>query len=198
MVSTFLTLFFIALPGTFLVLYLIYRSGLSSRRNCQETLNTKALNQLSQSGFRYTKIFYLTDNATVHYDNIVKKQLLINDKEKQIYFIDYERSKILSVHFSEILNYQIYENGDTLTTGAHAGLGLGIFGAQTTGMCKELKLMIRLKRYDNSQITYNLISNTYLSMGINKSTETYKECISSLQNIVSFLEVVINENRENK
>lgn len=193
---TFITLFIIALPCTFLIFYLIYSVELSSQRKHQETINTTAIAELSQLNLQYTKIFYMSDNATIDQENITKKQFLINDKEKQIYFIDYERGNILCVPFTEILNYEVYENGDSITSGAGAGgLFLGVFGAQTTGMCKELRLIIRLKRYDNSQITYDLISNTFLGMGINKSTQTYKECISTLQNVVSFLEVVKSENK---
>ncbi len=61
-------------------------------------------------------------------------------------------------------------------------------------MCKELKLIIRLNKYDTSQICYEIIFNTSFNMGINKSSSTYKQCINTLQEVVSFLEVVKNEN----
>ena len=61
-------------------------------------------------------------------------------------------------------------------------------------MCKELKLIIRLKRYDISQVCYEIISNTVLNTGINKSTQPYKQCISTLQEVVSLLEVIKHEN----
>ena len=62
-------------------------------------------------------------------------------------------------------------------------------------MCKDLKIIIRLNSYENAQIVYNIISNTTFNTGLNKSTSQYKSCISSLQEVVSFLEVVRNENR---
>ena len=71
----------------------------------------------------------------------------------------------------------------------------GIFATETNGMCKDLKLIIRLNSYENAQIVYNIISNTTFNAGLNKSTSQYKSCISSLQEVVSFLEVVKNENR---
>ena len=62
-------------------------------------------------------------------------------------------------------------------------------------MCKDLKLIIMLNSYKNAQIVYNIISNTTFNTGLNKSTSQYKSCICSLQEVVSFLEVVKNENR---
>lgn len=61
-------------------------------------------------------------------------------------------------------------------------------------MCKDLKLIIRLNNYDNPQLVYNIISNTTFNIGINKSSHIYKQCIETLQEVVSFLEVVKNDN----
>lgn len=198
MIITYFTLLIIAIPCVFLILYLIYRSGLSSQRKEQGEINSKAINQVIQSKFQYTKIFYITDQSTINHDNFTKKQILINDQAKQICFIDYVRKNVVLVPFNEILDYKIYENNDTVTTGAHAGIGIGLFSAQTTGMCKNLQLIIQFNQYNHAQLTYDIIFDSYLKIGINKSTKTYKECISSLQEIMSFLEVIKNENNKNK
>ena len=111
----------------------------------------------------------------------------------------YKKEKIIIVGFNEVLNYEVYENGSNSTFGGNAG-GLfgGIFAAETNGMCKDLKLIIRLNSFENAQIVYNIISNTTFNAGLNKSTSQYKSCISSMQEVVSFLEVVKKQNRNTK
>lgn len=102
------------------------------------------------------------------------------------------------VDFNEILDYEIYENGSTVTFGGggRLGIGSGLFGAETTGVCKDLILIIRLKHYEKSQVVYDIISNTPLNSGIDKTNRIYKACIASLQEAASFFEVVKQENKD--
>lgn len=102
------------------------------------------------------------------------------------------------VDFNEILDYEIYENGSTVTFGGGGrfGIGSGLFGAETTGVCKDLRLIIRLKHYEKSQVVYDIISNTPLNSGIDKTNRIYKACIASLQEAASFFEVVKQENKD--
>lgn len=90
-------------------------------------------------------------------------------------------------------DYEVYENGSQQTYG---GAFYGLFGAETSGSCKELKLIVRINRYDISQICYEIIFDTTFNIGINKSSEIYKQCIGTLHEVVSFLEVVKNENKQ--
>ena len=191
--------FLIVFIGMLLIIWAVHQSGVSNARKNQESINSKANKTLTSSNFNITKKFYLNDYATYNQSNNCKKFIAIDNDNKQICLIDYEKGSMLIVEFNEILNYEVYENGSNTTTGGSiGGFWSGIFGAETNGMCKDLKLIIRLKRYDTSQVSYEIISNTSFNMGINKSTQPYKQCISTLQEVISFLEVVKNENITNK
>ncbi|MBP3432045.1 MAG: hypothetical protein J6K39_04255 [Clostridia bacterium] len=146
-----------------------------------------------------TKIFYLTDNFTYNQTHECKKQLLVDSGSKKIILVDYDSGKFLIIDFNEIVNYEIYENGGNVTTGAAAGgWFVGFFGAETTGKCNELRLIIRLKKYDRPQVSYKLVSDTIFNSGIAKNSAQYKQVVSDLQDVVSFLEVVKEENMKNK
>ena len=191
--------FLIVFLGTLLIIGAVHQSGVSNTRKNQENINSKANDSLKNSNFKSTKKFYLNDYATYNQSNNCKKFIAVDNDNKQICLIDYEKGSMLIVEFNEILNYEVYENGSNQTVGGNiGGFWSGIFGAETNGMCKELKLIIRLKRYDTSQVSYEIISNTSFNMGINKSTQPYKQCISTLQEVVSFLEVIKNENTTKK
>lgn len=191
-------IFIIVFLGILVIFWAVHKSGVSNTCKNQKSINLKSNNFLKSSNFNVTKIFYLNDNATYNQPKDCKKFIAVDNISKQICFIDYEKCSMLIVGFNEILNYEIYENGSNATTGGNViGFGAGFFGAETNGMCKDLKLIIRLKRYDKSQISYDIISNTSFNVGINKSTQAYKQCISTLQELVSFLEVVKNENITN-
>ena len=195
---SFWLVFVVVFLGTLLIILAVHQSAISNSRKNQEEINSKAKNSIESSNFKTTKIFYLNDYATYNQSNNCKKFIAVDNDNKQICLIDYEKGSMLIVEFNEILNYEVYENGSNATTGGSiSGFWSGIFGAETNGMCKDLKLIIRLKRYDTSQVSYEIISNTSFNMGINKSTQPYKQCISTLQEVVSFLEVIKNENNEN-
>ena len=72
---------------------------------------------------------------------------------KYVLSIDYIKGSLIIVGFNEILDFEIYENGSHLTNGCVVGgLWAGLFGSETSGLCKELKLIIRINRYDISQV----------------------------------------------
>ncbi len=191
--------FLVVFVGTLLIILGVQSSKASGNRNGQEEINLKAFENIKSTDFKTTKIFYLNDFATHDQSNSCKKFVAVDNDNKKICFVDYQKGNLIFVNFEEILNYEIYENGSNATIGGNVGgFWSGIFGAETNGMCKDLKLIIRLKRYDKSQVVYEIISNTAFNMGINKSAKPYKECISTLHEFVSFLEVVKNENKVSK
>lgn len=176
---------------------IIIIAGVSSRKikeHCdhQEEVNQQVNNNIG--GFRATKTFYLTDNFTHDKDEYCKKMLMVNTEAEEVMLIDYENNKMVKAKFSEILNYEIYENGSHTTTGLGMGGFVGVFGAETNGNCKDLKLIIRLDKIDNSQVVYDIVSDTAMNIGISKSTKVYQKCIKSMQEVVSFLEVIKNRN----
>lgn len=191
--------FIVIFIGTILIILAVHQSEISNMIKNQTEINSKVNNSLNDTGFKTTKKFVLNDIATYNKDDSCKKFMAVDNDNKKICLIDYEKGSVLVVDFNEILNYEIYENSSNQTVGGNiGGLGAGFFGAETNGVCKDLKIIIRLKRYDTSQICYDIISNTMLNLGVNKSTQPYKKCISTLQEVVSFLEVVVSENTTKK
>lgn len=192
---TFWLVFIVVFQGTLLIILAIHQSTISKTRKYQEEINLKAKSSIENSSFKTTNIFYLNDYATYNRDNSCKTIIAADNENKRLCLIDYEKGSLLVVKFNEFLNYEIYENGSNQMVGGNiGGFWSEIFGAENNGMCKELKLIIRLKSYDTSQVCYEIICNTSLNIGINKSSQTYKQCISTLQEVVSFLEVIKNEN----
>ena len=176
---------------------LLFSKDLTICKN-QANINIEANNFIKNADFKISKKFYINDYETHNQSNDCKKFIAIDSENKKICLIDYKLCRVILANFNEILNYEIYENGNSVTFGVGLGaLWSGFFGAKTNSLCKDLKLIIRLKKYDTSQVCYDIITNTRFNLGINKSNEIYKNCISSLQEVVSFLEVVKNENEIN-
>ena len=183
---------FIIIISIFLILKLV---NLSNIRKQQETLNTQSKEKIQELNLNLNKIFYLDDYATYNQPASCKQYISADTENKKFCLIDYDNGNLFVIGFEEFLNYSIYENGSQQTVGANiSGLYTGLFGTETNGMCKDLKLIIRLNNYDNPQLVYNIISNTTFNIGINKSSRIYKQCIGTLQEVVSFLEVVKNDN----
>lgn len=178
---------------------LFYQSSKNkANSNEQYEINRKTLEYLQAHEFKVSKTFYITDNHTYNKENSYKKMIVVDNENKKICFIDYLSKNYYILDFDEFLNYELYENGGTTTNGgAIGGLGIGVFGAETMGNCKDLKLIIRLKSLTTPQVVYDIISNYMAGMGLNKSTPLYRGCISSLQEVVSFLEVIKNKNLQN-
>ena len=163
------------------------------QENTKKT-NEKIFQNLYLHDFKVDKIFYINEFYCSK-DNKTKKQLLVDYGNKKIGLIDYNISNILIVDFSSILNYEIYENGSTVTNGTSvSGWVLGGFNATTEGVCNELKLIIRTNKIESPQVCYKI---EFLGNGENKNSSTYKDAVSSLQEITAFLGAVIKENETN-
>ena len=192
----YMGIFLLVFGGVLLVFAIIHNLNISEVEKRQRNLNQKLFEHLRERNFSRAKIIYLNDYATYNKALDSKKIIGIDNENKKIALVDYEKAKIFIVNFQDILNYEIYENGSNSMRGGNVGgFWGGIFSAETNGMCKDLKLIIRLNSYENSQIVYNVISNTTFNIGLNKSTDQYRKCVSSLQELVSFLEVIKCENR---
>lgn len=181
------------------VVFIIIPIYCVSRRNriCtrQAEINRNADNALQNAAFTISKKFYLNDFSTFDRLNDFKKFIAADSENKKICIVDYENNKLFLLDFVDILDYEIYENGDKVSTGASVnGYFAGAFGVTTTESCKELRLIIRLKRIDAPHVTYDIISDTNFNSGANKTEKIYKQCISTLQEVVSFLEIIKHEN----
>ncbi|MBR2340867.1 MAG: hypothetical protein IKA72_00455 [Clostridia bacterium] len=194
----YMGIFLLVFGGVLLVFAVIHNNNMSEIEKRQRNLNQKLFEHLREINFNTTKTIHLNDYATFNKGVDSKKIISVDNENKKVALVDYEKQKMFIVNFQDILSYEIYENGSNSTIGGNVGGFFGgIFSAETNGMCKDLKLIIRLNSYENAQIVYNIISNTTFNMGLNKSTKQYMQGISSLQEVVSFLEVVKNENRTN-
>ena len=193
----YMGIFLLVFGGVLLVFCIIHNSNISEVEKRQRDFNQKLHIHLRERNFRKTKIIYLNDYATSKKSFDSKKIICIDNADKKMALVDYERAKIFIVDFKDILNYEIYENGsNSIIGGSVGGFYGGVFSAESNGLCKELKLIIRLNSYETPQIVYNIISNTTFNAGINKSTSQYKSCVATLQEVGSFLEVVKNENKK--
>ena len=190
----FWTVFAIVFFGGILLGAVVYSSKSSDKKNKQQNINKKVLEQLKNSSFNITKLFYINDIFTWDKENNAKQIVVVDNDSKKIAFIDYQTQSYSVVDYTEIINYEIYENGGTTTTSVGALGYLSVFGADTTGNCKDLKLIVRLNNLNKPQIVYNIISETFMNSGVNKSVNSYKACINTLQEFVSFLEIIKKTN----
>lgn len=169
---------------------------LGSVREKQKEINDKAKKYLSDKWFSMSKIFYIIDNASFNHEKNCKKFLGVDSENKKVALVDYEKGSVSIADFSDILNYEIYENGSLVTIGGGTGgYFSGIAAAESSKKCKEYKLMIRLKKFDNPHIAYNIVADIPLNFGVDKNSPEFKASINSIQEVISFLEVVKNENQ---
>lgn len=167
----------------------------SSDADNQENINKAAIDKINESDFVMTRIVHITDYATYNKDDDAKMFFAIDSENQKVAFVNYENGKVSIVRFDEILNYEVYENNTLETSGALIGGFVGLMGAETSGTCKELRLIVRFKDLNYSQINYDVIST---SLGIVKTSGVYRKCIKSLQEAVSVLEAIINKSKEQK
>ena len=213
--------------SVFVLFILLWRQAVKKKKESvlktaerQYEINKKIMQQLNDGNFKQTKIIYLNDCVAFDRGNGCKKFIAIDNENKKICFVDYRKEAPLIVDFAEILNYEIYDNSEKrifgyAPAGNYGDFGFGILGASTEGRCNELRLIIRLNRYDVSQICYDIVFDVrdlwtthekkttlwnkmlnwkcfYVNVG--KASLCYKQCIATLQEAVSFLEVVKSEN----
>ncbi len=135
------------------------------------------------------------------------KQTLYIDKEKSQFVFQKNANYTAAYLFSDILNYEIYENGASVVKGTAGraliggvffGLGGMIVGSSMSrgvdGVCKDLKLIIRLNNIDTPQLVVQYTED----VDISKSSDLYNQMRASLQEISSCLEFMLNNKGEGK
>lgn len=173
----------------------LYKYRKAAKR--QKTINEKVLSEMQSRGFVPTRTFYFCDRSTFKKSDDYKQILAVDSERKLLGLVDYESGTFREVGFSEIVNYELYENGVMVTSGMGAGgLGIGGFSMQTSSICKELKLIIRLHRPDCPHVVYNIVSTKGLvNFGIGKNSQIYRICFPTVQEAVSLLQVIQSENK---
>ncbi|MDE6302833.1 MAG: hypothetical protein K2M36_04540 [Clostridia bacterium] len=173
----------------------LYKYRKAAKR--QKTVNEKVLSEMQSRGFVPTRTFYFCDRSTFKKSDEYKQILAVDSERKLLGLVDYESGTFREVPFSEIVNYELYENGVMVTSGMGVGsLGIGGFSMQTSSICKELKLIIRLHRPDCPHVVYNIVSTKGLvNFGIGKNSQIYRICFPTVQEAVSLLQVIQSENK---
>ena len=173
--------------------------GISKTRKKQYQINLTAKKYLKRKGFTSTSVFYFCDQATKGKSNNYKKMLLVDDVNKKFALVNYKSGKTVIADYKEFLNYEIYENSNLVVSGgAIGGLGLGFFGAETSGQCKDLRLIMRITKPDTPHVAYEVVPHTFFNIGLSKNSNMYRDCMESLQEMVSFFEVIKSENEKAK
>lgn len=188
---------FIVLAAIVGVVALSLALNISKIRKKQFAVNEKAKAYLNNAAFKITTVFYFSDQATFRMGNEYKKMLAVDSVHKKFALVDYSAESVTIANYSEFLNYEIYENSNmVISGGAIGGFGLGFFGAEASGQCKDLRLIMRITDPNNPHIAYDVLPRTMFNMGIHKNSKAYRDCLASLQQLVSFFEVIKNENEK--
>ena len=157
-------------------------------------VNSLGLEQLEKLKFKISKMYYIDDHASFRGEKNEKQIVCVDEENKKLAMFDYEKGNVNIFNFGEIISYEIYENDSQVTSGGKVGGFGAFFASETTGNCKELKLIIRVDKIEKPQFVYDIISDTILNFGISKSSEEYKKCISTMQEFISLLELIKNKN----
>ena len=173
----------------------IFFYGRSKKANGQHDINLHAECELRRVDFNMSRKIILSDYATWNKGAEYKMFIGIDDKNKKLALVDYNLGSILVLKFDELLNYEVYENNSLQASAMGVGGFIGIMGAETTGQVKDLRLIIRLKNMQKPQVCYDIVSS---SIGIVKTSGVYRECVKTLQEATSLLEVILNENKNNQ
>lgn len=188
----------------FLTMILVYVIRKNIHKNNQLRINNNAISLLKKYEFKETKVFYIPDNMTMYLPNEYKKLLFIDTNNKKIAFINYSNEKVFVCNFSEVLKYNVYANeisrtssnvsnhsntssyGDNYSTNSN-----GYVSSTTSYFCTNLKLTITFDNMDCPNVIYNLISSETSMNGVNKSSSKYNDLSNSLNELTSFLDVII-------
>ena len=145
--------------------------------------------------------FVITKEISILASGWSSTKLLIDNQNKK--FI-YQKGKSFSrtYKFSDLINYEVYENGHSkvkgragsaLIGGAFFGLGGLIVGSSMSRnineKCNQLKLIIRLNDFDCPQIMITYVDN----VDWDKNGWTYRNMKENLQSVCSMLEFMLNE-----
>lgn len=149
---------------------------------------------IDTTDFKISKIFDIKNDA------LKGIKLLVDSENKKFIFQNKDVVCIKPYNFSDILNYEVYENGKSqvqgragsaLIGGAFFGLGGLIVGSSMSRnineKCNELKLIIRINDLENPQIVI-----PYIRTQCDKSGWMYRDAVKNVQELCSLLEYIIN------
>jgi hypothetical protein len=155
----------------------------------------KATQKISDTSFVLSKIITVTTTG------LFSIKFLIDNQNKKIIF-QKGKTNSKTYNFSDLINYEVYENGQSqvqgragsaLIGGAFFGLGGMIVGSSMSrninDKCNQLQLIIRLNDFNSPQIIIDYCKNSNLD----KSSILYRNIKNNLQTVCSMLEYMLNE-----
>lgn len=190
------TVFFVVFAAILAILVITTVIALKKRAEKQKAVNDAIAGKMAT--FTPTRKFFFCDRATFKKPDEYRQMIAVDSVNNKLALVDYESGRVKIVDYSQILNYEVYENGAVVADGIGVGgLGLGAFAMQTNHLIKELRLIIRLKTVDDPHIAYQIVaSKGIFNMGIGKNSQIYRLCYPTVQEVVSLLQVIINQNKE--
>lgn len=164
------------------------------RKSISGLSNEQIINSMANGNF------ILSKSITINASGWSKTNLLVDNEHKL--FI-YQRGEAYSqvYHFADLINYEVYENGQSKVKGraGSALIGGAFFGItglivgssmsrQIEDKCNQLKLIIRLNDLDCPQIVITYVDNATWE----KEGFTYRSMKENLQLVCSALEYIMN------
>ena len=138
----------------------------------------------------------------ISYKNIVRMD--IDNKSKKLGAFSYYENESIILKFNEILDFEIFENGNSVissrTGSAVAGGlifgGLGaVAGASGSRTINENASTVKLKIYTNN-IKNSVVTLDFLEKGISKTSNEYEEIRDVINKMISFLKIAREDNRQ--
>ena len=150
---------------------------------------------------RGTNDFVVSKEIDILANSWHSTKLLIDNQNKKFIYQE-GKSYPKTYNFSDLINYEVYENGKSqlqgragsaLIGGAFFGLGGLIVGSSMSRnineKCNQLKLIIRLNDFNCPQIVITYIDN----VDWDKNGWIYRNMKENLQAVCSMLEYMLNE-----
>ena len=163
---------------------------------CNKQLNLNKQLVQNLKNFNADKIFYLKDNFTAFKDTSYSKILAVNTNQEKVFLVDYDLAKSFTVSYNEIVNYKIYDNDNEIKLGGATGGLINTFAIFNEKHCEALKLIIRLDNPANPQVCYEIIKKYSYFSSVSRSSKNYTIIMNSLEEIISFLEVILKRNNK--
>lgn len=181
--------------GIFFWIYKKHMKAIDAELEKRVEFNAQIDTELNEKEFSVSKILYVLDNQTVKKSDNHKKRILVDNDNNKIAFVDYDTNKLHIVQTKDLVSYEIYENGSTVTDGVGGyGYYFGGFTTEKVEKCKDLRIIFKLNSLETSMIAYDVVSNDIFT-GIGKTSTTYSACIKSLQQVTAFFDILIENNK---
>ena len=164
------------------------------RKSISKLSNEQVVGAMSNGDFVVSKTISIAANGW-------SSTKLLIDNEHKLFIYQQGSSLSKTYRFSDLINYEVYENGQSkvkgragsaLIGGAFFGLTGLIVGSSMSrkieDKCNQLKLMIRLNDLDCPQIVITYVDN----VAWDKTGFTYRTMKENLQQVCATLEYIMN------